>query len=243
MHNSPLAQFELHKIIPISLFGYDISLTNSSLVMLIAITLIAIFFLVAIRAGNIESPSRPQISAELIYRLINDIIETNIGTKGKEFIPIMFSIFLFILFCNLLGLVPYSFTVTSHISITFSLAMMIFILITLVGFVKHGVKFLSLFLPHGMPLWLAPLMFIIELFAFLARPVSLSLRLVANMIAGHVLLKIIAGFMVSLMFILKPLPLPLMVILFGFELFVAILQAYIFTLLSCVYLSDAVNLH
>jgi F-type H+-transporting ATPase subunit a len=243
MHNSPLAQFELHTIIPISLFGYDISLTNSGVFMLMSVLLIATFFLIATKHININTPSRTQISAELVYRLIADMLGTNVGEKGKPFIPIIFSVFLFILLCNLLGLMPYSFTVTSHISITFTLAMMIFILVTLVGFIKHGFKFFSLFVPHGIPLWLAPLLFVIELFAFLARPISLSLRLVANMIAGHVLLKVIAGFMVSLMFILKPLPLPLMVILFGFELFVAILQAYIFTLLSCVYLSDAVNLH
>ena len=243
MQNNPLAQFELHTIIPISLFGYDISLTNSSIFMLISVFLIAAFFLIATRRISINTPSRTQISAELVYRLIADMLGTNVGEKGKPFIPIIFSVFLFILLCNLLGLVPYSFTVTSHISITFSLAMIIFILITLVGFIKHGFKFFSLFVPHGIPLWLAPLIFVIELFAFLAKPISLSLRLVANMVAGHVLLKVIAGFMVSLMFILKPLPLPLMVILFGFELFVAILQAYIFTLLSCVYLSDAVNLH
>ncbi len=243
MHNNPLAQFELHTIIPISLFGYDISLTNSAVFMLMSVFLIATFFLISTRHININTPSRTQISAELVYRLIADMLGTNVGEKGKPFIPIIFSVFLFILLCNLLGLMPYSFTVTSHISITFTLAMMIFILVTLVGFIKHGFKFFSLFVPHGIPLWLAPLLFVIELFAFLARPISLSLRLVANMIAGHVLLKVIAGFMVSLMFILKPLPLPLMVILFGFELFVAILQAYIFTLLSCVYLSDAVNLH
>lgn len=243
MHHSPLAQFELHTIIPISLFGYDISFTNSGVFMLMSICLIATFFFLATKRINIDTPSRTQMSAELVYRLIADMLGTNVGEKGKPFIPIIFSVFLFILFCNLLGLIPYSFTVTSHITITFALAMIIFILVTLVGFIKHGFKFFSLFLPRGVPLWLAPLLFVIELFAFLARPISLSLRLVANMIAGHVLLKVIAGFMVSLMFILKPLPLPLMVILFGFELFVAILQAYIFTLLSCVYLNDAVNLH
>ncbi len=243
MHHSPLEQFSLYKIVPLSLFGYDISLTNSSIFMIAAISTICMFFFVAIKSSSITTPSRVQMSAELVYRIIADMLGTNVGEKGKPFIPLIFSIFLFILFCNLFGLLPYSFTVTSHISITLALAMIIFLTITLTGFIKHGLKFFSLFLPHGVPLWLAPLLFVIEFFAFLAKPVSLSLRLVANMIAGHVLLKVIAGFMISLMFILKPLPLPLMVVLFGFELFVAILQAYIFTLLSCVYLSDAVNLH
>lgn len=243
MDSNPLAQFELYRIVPISLFGYDFSLTNSSVFMIAAISIICMFFVLATKTSSISSPSRIQMSVELIYRMIADMLNINVGEKGKPFIPLIFSMFLFILLCNLLGLLPYSFTVTSHISITLGLAMIIFITITLTGFVKHGLKFFSLFLPHGIPLWLAPLIFIIEFFAFLAKPVSLSLRLVANMIAGHVLLKVIAGFMVSLMLFLKPLPLPLMVILFGFELFVAILQAYIFTLLSCVYLSDAVNLH
>jgi F-type H+-transporting ATPase subunit a len=140
-------------------------------------------------------------------------------------------------------MIPYGFTVTSHISITFALAMMVFLLVTLLGFVLHGLHFLSLFLPSGTPWWLAPLMILIELFAYLARPVSLSLRLAANMVAGHVLIKVIAGFIVSMAFYLKIVPIPFVSVLIGFEIFVAILQAYIFTILSCVYLNDAINLH
>jgi len=140
-------------------------------------------------------------------------------------------------------MLPYSFTVTSHISITFILAVMVFLTVTIVGFVKHGLHFFSLFLPKGTPWWLAPLMIIIEIFTYLARPISLSLRLAANMVAGHVLLKVMAGFVISLAIFLKFLPIPLMVILIGFEIFVAVLQAYIFSILSCVYLNDAINLH
>lgn len=243
MHLNPLAQFDLHTIVPISVFGYNVSFTNSSLVMIIAVSLITLFYTVALRSTDAYAPSKPQIFAELTYNMIAHMINANIGDKGKPFIPFIFSIFLFILICNLLGLLPYSFTVTSHISITFTLAIIVFLLVTIVGFIKHGLGFLSLFMPDGIPLWLAPLIFIIELFAFLARPVSLSLRLMANMMAGHVLLKVIAGFVVTLMFLLKPLPISMVVILSGFELFIGILQAYIFTLLSCIYLNDALNLH
>jgi F-type H+-transporting ATPase subunit a len=183
------------------------------------------------------------MSAELIYGLVTDMLDQNVGPKGRKFVPVIFSLFLFILICNLLGMLPYSFTVTSHISITFALAILVFFIVTIVGFIRHGFHFFSLFLPKGTPWWLAPLMIIIELFTYLARPVSLSLRLAANMVAGHVLLKVMAGFVVTLAIYFKILPIPLMVILVGFEIFVAILQAYIFTILSCVYLNDAVNLH
>jgi F-type H+-transporting ATPase subunit a len=184
-----------------------------------------------------------QLSAELMYVLISDMLNQNVGPKGRKFVPLIFTLFMFILLCNLLGMIPYGYTVTSHISITFALAMMVFLLVTIVGFVKHGLHFFSLFLPKGTPWWLAPLMVVIEMFAYLARPVSLSLRLAANMVAGHVLLKVIAGFVVSLTIFLKIVPIPLMVVLIGFEIFVAILQAYIFSILTCVYLNDAVNLH
>jgi len=241
-HHSPLNQFELKTIIPISFGGHDFSFTNSSLVMLVVAVIISAFFSYAMRRPSLV-PSRFQASAELVYGLICNMLNENVGPKGKPFMPLIFSIFLFILICNLCGMLPYSFTVTSHIIITFMLAILIFIVVTIVGFMKHGTHFLSLFLPHGTPSWLAPLMIVIELFTYLARPISLSLRLAANMMAGHILLKVIAGFVLSMMFFLKPLPLPLMIILIGFEIFVSILQAYIFTILSCVYLNDAVNLH
>lgn len=242
MAHNPLAQFEIKKLLDISIFGVDISFTNSSFFMLAASIVVLLYFSLAFRKQQII-PSRFQLSAEMVYNLITSMIDQNIGTKGRKFAPLIFSLFMFILLCNLLGMLPYSFTVTSHISITFALAIMVFFLVTIIGFLNHGVHFLSLFLPKGTPWWLAPLMIIIELFAYLARPVSLSLRLAANMVAGHVLLKVIAGFMISLAMFLKFLPLPLMVVLVGFEIFVAILQAYIFTILSCVYLNDAINLH
>jgi F-type H+-transporting ATPase subunit a len=241
-HHNPLSQFELKTIVPLDIAGLDLSFTNSGLLMFVAVGLISAFFALSLRKASIV-PSRMQLSAEMLYRMITDMMKQNVGEGGKPFIPIIFTTFMFIMTCNLLGMMPYSFTTTSHIIVTFTLAIMIFLLVTIVGFAKHGLHFLSLFKPDGTPVWLAPLLIVIELFTFLARPISLSLRLAANMIAGHVMLKVMAGFVITLMVVLKPLPIPLMVILIGFEIFVAILQAYIFTILSCVYLNDAVNLH
>lgn len=242
MAHSPLQQFEIKEIISINLLGYDVSITNSSIFMILAGIFITSYFLLALKNKAII-PSKLQLSAELTYEIITSTVRQNIGDKGKKFVPLVFTLFMFILICNLFGMIPYGFTVTSHISITFALAMMIFLLVTMLGIYLHGFHFFSLFLPKGTPGWLAPLMILIELFAYLARPVSLSLRLAANMVAGHVLLKVMAGFVVSMAIYLKILPIPFIVILIGFEIFVAILQAYIFTILSCVYLNDAINLH
>jgi len=242
MKHSPLEQFQVKELVNIQLFNHDVSLTNSSMFMILAASFIIFYFIIAFAGKNLV-PGRLQLSAELFYSLITSTLNQNVGEKGKNFIPLIFTLFMFIMTCNLLGMIPYGFTVTSHISVTFVLAMMVFLLVTILGFVKHGMHFLSLFLPAGTPWWLAPLMIVIELFAYLARPVSLSLRLAANMVAGHVLLKVLAGFVVSMAFYLKALPIPFISVLIGFEIFVAILQAYIFTILSCVYLNDAINLH
>lgn len=242
MKHSPLDQFKVKEIVNIQLFGHDIILTNSAVFMILAGLSIALYFILAFR-GNKLIPTRLQLSGELFYGLITDTVNQNVGPKGKKFVPLMFTLFMFIMTCNLFGMIPYGFTVTSHISVTFALAMLVFLLVTLLGFALHGFHFFSLFLPAGTPWWLAPLMVIIELFTYLARPVSLSLRLAANMVAGHVLLKVVAGFVVSMAFYLKIFPIPFISVLIGFEIFVAILQAYIFTILSCVYLNDAINLH
>jgi len=242
MAHSPLDQFKIKEIANIELFGHEIILTNSALFMILASLFILFYFILAFRQSKII-PTRLQISGELIYSLITDTVNQNIGAKGKKFVPLIFTLFMFIITCNLFGMIPYGFTVTSHISITFALAIMVFLLVTLLGFALHGLHFFSLFLPKGTPWWLAPLMIVIELFTYLARPISLSLRLTANMVAGHVLLKVIAGFVVSMSIYLKIFPIPFISVLIGFEIFVAILQAYIFTILSCVYLNDAINLH
>ncbi|AVP87338.1 F0F1 ATP synthase subunit A [Candidatus Phycorickettsia trachydisci] len=240
--NNPLEQFEIHKIVEISIFGYDLSFTNSSMVMLIGSILACGLFAYCVKNIAII-PSKAQMFGELIYNAINQTLINSAGAKAQKYIPLIFSLFIFILFCNILGLFPHSFAPTSHIAITFSLAIVVFLFITLAGIVKHGFKFFSLFLPAGIPLWLAPLMIIIELFSYLGKPISLSLRLAANMVAGHILLEVLAGFMVMLPLVLKVLPMPLIMILLVFEFGVAILQAYIFTILSCVYLNDTLNLH
>lgn len=242
MKHSPLDQFKIKEIANIQLFGHDVIVTNSALFMIIASFFIILYFTLAFKNKKLV-PTRLQFSGELFYNLITDTVNQNVGVKGKKFVPLIFTLFMFIMVCNLFGMIPHGFTVTSHISITFALAMMVFLLVTLLGFILHGFHFFSLFLPAGTPWWLAPLMVLIELFAYLARPVSLSLRLAANMVAGHVLLKVIAGFIVSMAFYLKIFPIPFISVLIGFEIFVAILQAYIFTILSCVYLNDAINLH
>ncbi len=242
MAHSPLDQFRVKEIVNLQIFGYDTSITNSSLFMLLVGVFIVFYFMLAFRGKGLV-PSRFQLSGELVYGMITGMLDQNVGAKGKKFVPLIFTLFMFILTCNVFGMIPYGFTVTSHISITFALAMMVFLLVTLFGIYLHGFHFFSLFLPAGTPWWLAPLMVVIELFAYLARPVSLSLRLAANMVAGHVLLKVMAGFVVSMVIYLKILPIPFIVVLIGFELFVAALQAYIFTILSCVYLNDALNLH
>ncbi|NRB10283.1 MAG: F0F1 ATP synthase subunit A [Rickettsiaceae bacterium] len=242
MTHSPLDQFKVKKVVELNLFDYDVSLTNSAIFMILAATFILLYFFIAFRNKRLI-PTRLQLSSELVYGLITDMLQQNVGEKGRKFVPLIFTLFLFIMTCNLFGMIPYGFTVTSHISVTFTIAMMVFLLVTLLGFFLHGLHFFSLFLPAGTPWWLAPLMIVIELFAYLARPVSLSLRLAANMVAGHVLLKVMAGFVVSMAIYLKFIPIPFIVVLIGFEIFVAILQAYIFTILSCVYLNDAINLH
>lgn len=242
MLNSPLDQFRIKQIIVVDLFGCDISITNSSIFMIIAGAVICLYFVFAF-ADRKLIPTRVQISGELMYGMISDMLQQNIGSAGHKFVPLIFTMFMFILTCNLCGMIPYGFTVTSHISITFAMSMIIFLVGTVLGLYLHGLRFFRLLVPSGTPWWLIPLMVLIELFTYMAKPVSLSLRLAANMIAGHVLLKVIAGFVVSLTIYLKILPVPFIIILIGFEIFVAILQAYIFTILSCVYLNDVINLH
>lgn len=240
--SSPLAQFEVNTLKEIVVGGYDISITNATMAMVASVLLI-IFFLAAGVRGRALVPTRWQSLVELSYLFIANQVRDTVGDKGKRFFPLVFTVFMFVLFGNLIGMIPYSFTFTSHIIVTFALATAIFLLITAFAIWKHGFKFLGFFVPAGTPLWMAPLMFFIELFTYLARPVSLSVRLSANMLAGHTMLKVIAGFVVSLGLIGGWAPLSLLVVLTGFEFFIAFLQAYIFTILTCVYISDAVHLH
>lgn len=240
MHN-PLEQFEIKKLFDITVGGYDVSYTNSSLMM--SAVLFFIFFVLGFMAMRPNAiPSRIQIIGEALYELIDSMILGTAGKDAKKYMPFIFTLFMFILSSNLLGMIPYSFTVTSHIIVTFVMAAVVFVGVTIIGFARHGFGYLSLFLPHGTPIVMAPLMIFTEFFAYMVRPVSLSVRLAANMTAGHIVMKVIASFVI-MSGIIGVLPFALLTLLTGFEIFVAVLQAYIFTILSCVYLTDAIKLH
>ncbi len=239
--HSPLEQFVIEPIFDIVIAGYNLHITNSSLIMILVSIFASLVFLTATRKIAII-PSRFQTLAESTFEFVESMLISNTGEEGRKFFPLIFSIFVFVLFSNLAGMLPYSFTTTSHITVTFALAAMLFVIIVIAAFLKHGLKFLSIFMPSGAPLWMAPLLIVIELFAYLIRPFSLSIRLAANMTAGHTMLKVIASFVISLGFVGGWFPLLFLTLLTGFEIFVAILQAYIFTMLACVYLNDAVHL-
>ena len=239
---SPIEQFEVNPIIPLrDIAGLDLSFTNSSLWMVIA-TVLATAFLTLSMRGRALVPTRLQSVAEIFYEVIANMIRENVGAAGRKYFPFIFTLFMFILFCNVLGMIPGSFTVTSHIIVTFSLAAFIFVAVTIIGFATHGTHYLRMFFPHGAPLWTAIILVPVELISYLSRPVSLSVRLFANMVVGHVLLKVIAGFVVPLG-VFGLLPFGFLIPLTMLEIFIAVLQAYIFTILTCVYLNDALHLH
>lgn len=242
----PLHQFQINKIVPLSLGTWDISYTNSALWMTTGLGFVCLFFYISLRKEAII-PNRLQASAELIFTFLSDMVKTYIGKEGMPFFPFIFTLFWFILMGNLLGLIPFSFTYTSHIAITFTLALIAFSAANIVGFRKHGLKLFHLFLPKGIPIFLAPLMIVIELISYLARPFSLGIRLFANMMAGHLILKLFASFSVMLaessLAVLGIVPLLLNIGITGLEFLVAILQTYVFTLLACLYINDAINLH
>jgi len=241
--HSPLSQFEVKKIFDLHLGSIDISFTNSSLYMAIATFCIFAFMLLATKRKSLI-PSRAQVIAESIYNFVLEMIKSGIGSEGMKFLPLVFSIFTFVLLCNLLGMTPYSFTATSQVVVTLSLAMLAFTTVTLFAIFRNGLfGFLHMFLPSGVPLWMAPVIFLIEFFSFLIRPITLSVRLFANMVAGHVLLKVVAGFIISLGIIFGAFPFLFSVIMIGFELFVAALQAYIFAILVCAYLGEVTKAH
>jgi len=240
---SPLHQFEIHPIIPIQLgdAGVDVSFTNSALFMVLAMVLISGFMILGMRRSAIV-PGRWQCAAEMAYEFIANMLRDTVGQEGRKYFPFVFTVFMFVLFGNLLGMVPYSFTFTSHIVVTFALAFIIFVGVTILGFVKHGFHFFSFFVPPGTPLPMYPLLIPIEVISYLSRPISLSVRLFANMLAGHTLLKVIAGFVWALG-VFGILPLAFVVALTGLEILIACLQAYVFTILTCLYINDALHLH
>lgn len=241
-HN-PLSQFEVKKIIDLHIGSIDISFTNSALYMVIATILVIGFMIFSTRKKSLI-PSKAQVLAESCYNFMYNMVHSSIGDEGLKFFPLIFSLFFFILLCNLLGMTPYSFTATSQIVVALSLAMVAFTTITIFAIVRNGfLGFLHMFLPSGVPLAMAPVIFLIELFSFLIRPLTLSVRLFANMVAGHVLLKVVAGFILSLGVIFGILPFLFSVVMTGFELFVAVLQSYIFAVLVCAYIAETTRAH
>jgi F-type H+-transporting ATPase subunit a len=237
----PLHQFEIWSILDIQVAGLNLSFTNSSLWMVIA-SLVA-FGVMWLGTRNAELvPGRMQAASEMLYGIVANMVRDNVGDEGKKYFPIIFALFMFVLFGNVLGMIPGSFTFTSHLAVTFFMAAVIFITVTVIGIVRHGVHFLRLFFPEGAPLWTAFILVPIELVSYFSRPLSLSVRLFANMLVGHMLLKVIGGFAV-LMGAAGILPLTLLVGITALEFLVAALQAYVFTILTCIYLHDAIHLH
>ena len=243
---SPIEQFQIKQLIPLKIpgLGTDASFTNSSAFMLAAVALTTTFLVYAMRSRALV-PGRMQSLAEMVYEFVANTVRENVGQEGMKFFPLVFSLFIFVLICNLFGMIPYSFTVTSHIVVTAALALLVIGIVIAYGFMQHGLGFLKLFVPD-VPAVLLPLMIPIEVISFLSRPLSLSVRLFANMLAGHIALKIFAGFVASLLAagawgLIAPLPFLLTVALTALEFLVAALQAYVFAVLTCVYLNDAVH--
>ena len=234
----PIHQFVINRLVPMEIGGVDISFTNSALWAVTAVVCASLLFILAPR--NLI-PTRLQSVAESIYELVHGITHDVLHENARTYFPFVLTLFVFILFANVLGLIPYSFTVTSHYVITLALALVVFIGATIIGFIRNGFGYLKLFVPSGVPVFLLPLVVVIEIVSYFIRPMSLSIRLFANMMAGHMMLKVMAGFVVMLGVTAGWLPLAAMVGLMGLELLVAALQAYVFALLTCMYLSDAMH--
>lgn len=244
MHFTPIEQFRIHPIIKLpTLFNINIDFTNSSLFMFLSIFLVISLLIISTYKCDFI-PNKKQALAEMIYNFTEKMITNNINSKSAmSLFPFIFTLFLYILSCNVLGLMPYAFTVTSQIIVTFAIGVFIVCLTTVVGLYHHGMGFFKVFLPPGTPIWLMPLMIVIELVAYLARAVTLAIRLSANMIAGHTMLKVIALFVAQLQVFWAVIPFAFLILLNMLELFVSVLQAYIFTILTCIYLNSVINLH
>jgi F-type H+-transporting ATPase subunit a len=243
----PIHQFEIHKIATIGhIGGHEIAFTNSSAYMLLAVGIIALLMLGTTTRRSLV-PGRLQSIAEISYEFVADTLRNSAGKEGMKFFPLVFSLFMFILVANMVGMIPYTFTVTSHIIITVALALLVFFTVVVYGFYAHGLHFLRLFVPSGVPIYILPLIVAIEVVSFLSRPISHSVRLFANILAGHVTLKVFAGFVTLLGsfgiagWFGATLPLALVVALSALELLVAFLQAYVFAILTCIYINDAIH--
>lgn len=238
---NPVEQFKIQPLVPLEVGGVNLSFTNSALFMVISVILVTAFLTLSVR-GRALVPGRWQSLAEIFYEFVANMIRDNVGSEGRKYFPFIFSLFMFVLFGNLLGMIPYTFTYTSHIIVTFGLAVVVFIGVTIIGFARHGFGYLRMFFPHGAPLATAVILVPIELISYCSRPFSLAIRLFANMTVGHIILKVMAGFVVALgVFGIVP-----MAFLGGvtiLEFGIAVLQAYVFAILSCIYLHDAIHMH
>lgn len=241
----PIHQFEINRIVPIKIFGVDASFTNASLFMVVVLAAIWFIMVWGTRSKSLV-PGRLQSAAEMAYEFVASTVRGTAGEHGMKFFPLVFSIFMFVIMSNMIGLIPYTFTVTSQIIVTFALAALVILTVIIYGVYKHGAHWLHLFVPSGVSPLLLPFLVLIEVISFVSRPISLSVRLFANMLAGHITLKVFAGFVTMLLgagawAALSPLPLAAIVLLTAFELLVAVLQAYVFAILTCVYLNDAIH--
>ncbi len=226
----------------IKIGAIDVSFTNSSAFMVISVVSASLFLILGMRRAQLV-PGRWQSMVELSYIFIANLVKDTVGPSGRPYFPFIFTVFIFVLFANMWGMIPFSFTTTSHIIVTFAMALMIFLGVTIIGIIKHKVHFLTFFMPPGVPMYMAPLLIPIEIISYLSRPISLSVRLFANMLAGHTLMKVFAGFVISLGIAAGWLPLAFVVALTGLEIVIAFLQAFVFTILTCLYLNDALHLH
>ena len=240
--SNPLTQFAILPLVPLpTVAGVDLSITNSAVMMILTV-IIAFATLYYFVNPSRLLPSVGQACAEMYYKFIRNLVQDTAGIEALRYLPFVFALFTFVLLGNLFGMLPYSFTFTSHIIVTLALALLVFVTVTIIGLVRHGLHFFHLFFPEGAPLILAPVLVPVEIFSYFVRPMSLSVRLFANMLVGHILLKVVLGFVVTLG-VFGVLPFVFTILLIGFEVFVALIQAYIFALLTCIYLKDAIHLH
>ena len=243
----PIHQFQIHNLVPIfNLGGHEIAFTNSALFMLIIVALVSLL-LIGATAPRAIVPGRLQSMAEMTYEFVAETVVNSTGTEGMKFFPFVFTLFMFVLFANVIGLIPYSFTVTSQLIITAMLALLVFFIVVIYGFWRNGLHFLNLFVPKGVPIYILPAIVAIEILSFLSRPVSHSVRLFANMLAGHITMQVFAGFIIMLAgfgvlgWFGAALPFIMVVMLTALECLVALLQAYVFAILTCIYLNDAIH--
>ena len=239
--HSPLAQFEIKTLIPLEIGDINVSFTNSSVFMVATVLAISLFLVMGMRRSALV-PGRWQSMVELSYIFIANLIKDTVGSEGRPYFPFIFTVFMFVLFGNLFGMLPYTFTFTSHIVVTFTMALFVFLGVTLIAIAKHKMRFFTFFMPPGVPMYMAPILIPIEIISYLSRPISLSVRLFANMLAGHTLMKVFAGFVFALG-VFGIAPWAFIVALTGLEIVIAFLQAYVFTILTCLYLNDALHLH